>query len=170
MPVEIFRPVAGYEGLYKVSNLGRVRSLGRFDTKGRRVKGRFIGFPNKDGRHVVKLCKDGQRETCVAVLVAEAFLGPANGRWVLHWDDDCSNDRLENLRYGTPQDNSDDRARNGRIARGEKHGQSKLTTEQARQIKQLLAQGMTQKRISGLFEVSVSAVHEIKHGRNWRWV
>jgi len=45
-------------------------------------------------------------------LVLEAFVGPGNGLWGLHADDDPSNNHISNLRWGTPAENSADRKRN----------------------------------------------------------
>ena len=47
---EIWKDIEGFEGLYQVSNMGRVRSLERVDAQGRRLKGKVIAsFPNRNG-------------------------------------------------------------------------------------------------------------------------
>lgn len=52
---------------------------------------------------------------CVHMLVAEAFLGPRPiGQEVRHKDDDRTNPRLDNLEYGTRQDNVNDMMGRGR--------------------------------------------------------
>lgn len=49
-------------------------------------------------------------------LVCEAFHGPPPmpDSWALHWDDDPTNNRADNLRWGTLPENAKDSVRNGR--------------------------------------------------------
>ncbi|MBB0990059.1 hypothetical protein G6009_00955 [Dietzia sp. SLG510A3-30A2] len=117
---EEWRQVVGYEGIYEVSNRGRVRSVDRevTSTSGQRyvVPGQSRKITvRKDGRHTVSLCRDGAHVyRNVHKLVAEAFIGPCpEGALVLHFDDDRSNNHVENLRYGTHGDNRFDSVRNG---------------------------------------------------------
>lgn len=115
---EQWLPIVGWEGLYEVSDLGRVRSLDReLDGKFRkRMRGRVLS-PILSGHHypLVQLCRDGAVERHrVHRLVAQAFLGPCPvGMNVCHWDDNPLNNQLSNLRYGTRSDNMRDRVRNG---------------------------------------------------------
>ena len=121
MDAENWLPVVGFEGYYEVSDRGRVRSLDRvgFRRDGHRYskKGRILsrgtdqcGYPFSDLR------KNGSARTRrVHRLVAEAFIpNPDNLPWVLHWDDDKLNNRVENLRWGWPSENRYDTVRNGR--------------------------------------------------------
>lgn len=114
---EEWRPVVDYEGRYEVSSHGRVRSLDRIITDraghSRRHTGRIMSTPlNGMGRPSLML--GGQNSQRVSNLVAAAFLGPRPpGQVVRHWDDDPTNNRVENLLYGTQSDNSRDCIRNG---------------------------------------------------------
>lgn len=123
---EQWRPVVGYEGLYEVSDRGRVRSLDRVITRPETVRGpreaRRRGavmkpFPqSKQGHLQVNLSKDGStRKGSVHILVLEAFVGPRpvglNG---LHANDIPTDNRVENLRWGTISENGHDAVRNGR--------------------------------------------------------
>jgi hypothetical protein len=117
---EEWRAVPGYENLYEVSNLARVRSLPRrgLDAIGRRTikPGHVLKIQvKKDGYHVAFLYKSGKRrEFGVHVLVALAFVGPKPDRQeVCHWDDDKSNNLPGNLRWGTRSENVLDKVRNG---------------------------------------------------------
>jgi len=93
---EQWKFVAGYEGRYEVSDQGRVRNA---------RTGRILAIALSPYAEVpLGQGKKGR----IHKLVAEAFLGPADGRWVLHNDDDKANCRLSNLRYGTPAENSRD--------------------------------------------------------------
>lgn len=121
MSAERWLPIAGYEGSYEVSSLGRVRSLSR--TVERRNRGPLpirerilVAALNSRGRPTVSLHAGGSALSYqVSALVAEAFIGPRpSGMNVLHWDDNPLDNRVENLRYGTYSDNQHDRVRNGR--------------------------------------------------------
>lgn len=117
---EIWRDVLGYEGAYEVSNLGRVRSLDRFGSDGRRVSGRVMspGRHHRDRHRQVKLCQDGVvKNMLVHRLVLEAFVGPCpDGMVACHWDDDPDNNALDNLRWGTLVENARDALRNSKCA------------------------------------------------------
>lgn len=104
---ETWKPVVGYEGLYAVSDHGRVRG----------PKGRVLASClNSTGRPNVVLFKDGTRKNSKPyTLVLEAFVGPRpDGMECCHLDDDPTNNHLSNLRWDTRSANSFDAIRNGR--------------------------------------------------------
>lgn len=117
MRTEIWRDIAGYEGLYQVSNLGRVKSLGN----GRTCKtSRILKFiKTKVGYLYVQLCKDGKRKGFrVNRLVAEAFIPNTDGKpEVNHIDEDKANNSVENLEWVWPKDNINHGTRNERVAK-----------------------------------------------------
>lgn len=121
---ERWRPVVGFQGFYEVSSLGQVRSLDRVEkTRNRwgemdRVKRGKILKPGLRGRHLtVDLRAPGRipRHYLVHRLVLEAFVGPApkDQPLALHWNDVPTDNRLENLRWGSVSDNAHDSVRNG---------------------------------------------------------
>ncbi len=73
----------------------------------------------------------------------------------------------EHLLIGTHQDNSDDKVSRGRQAAGERHGSSKLYSEDVRQVKCLLALGISQGWISKTFGVSRQQISKIAAGQRW---
>lgn len=109
--LEIWLPIAGYEGLYEISALGRIRSLARRTTRGGILK----ASPGWAGYLKVSLSKPGViRSYHVHRLVAATFLGPCpEGQQVRHLDGDPLNNTLTNLRYGTVSDNALDRVLHG---------------------------------------------------------
>lgn len=115
---ETWKPIAGYEGFYEVSDRGNVRSLGRTDTLGRLRSGRAMKQKvTARGYRVVGLTAAGEatRFHQVHRLVLEAFVGPApDGMVACHWDDAPGNNVLSNLRWDTASANYADAVRNGR--------------------------------------------------------
>lgn len=164
--LEVWKPVMGYEGLYLVSSQGRVKSLPRMATPGKVLKYNV----ELSGRKSVMLSKHGQtKRIYVARLVAEAFCGVPTGPQVRHWDGDCTNDRPDNLRWGTDQDNKNDTARHG-SRKGEKHALSKLTEEQVLEIRKRAEAGENQTKLGAEFGVCQEAVSDIKRRKNWGWL
>lgn len=102
---EVWKDVQGYEGLYQVSNQGRVKSLDRMEKwKGsvRRRKGRLMATrEDKDGYFVVGLRNGmGQITKRVHRLVAEAFLpNPNSLPEVNHKDENKGNNHVDNLEW-----------------------------------------------------------------------
>ncbi len=103
--------VVGYEDQYEVSTEGIVRSLPRQDSRGRNLSGRVLKPTiNKDGYPYVTLTKESwPRKFYCHQLVLLAFKGPCpEGMEVRHLDGNPGNKRLNNLEYGTRQDNRRD--------------------------------------------------------------
>lgn len=111
---EIWKPVIGFEGLYEVSNWGRVRSL-NFHREGRM---QILRTAKRRGYLAVPLCKNGKSKPfCVHRLVAEAFIpNPLNLPQVNHKDEDKTNNRVENLEWCSSSYNTNYGTRNERIA------------------------------------------------------
>lgn len=119
---EIWRPIKGYEGLYEVSNLGRIKSLKRLVKKwdGYRTVTEKILTPKTNNRGYLRitLCKDGITKTFSPHrLVAEAFLdNPDNLPCVNHKDENPLNNVVSNLEWCTYSYNNSYGNRNNRIA------------------------------------------------------
>lgn len=118
--MEEWRPVPGYEGLYEVSDHGRVKS---FDRDVVRRSGKIVRWrgrvlkPNagSKGHFRVNLFKDSKPEMVyIHQLVAQVFIpNPRRLPLVRHWDDDKANNHVSNLLWGTHSDNRQDAVRNG---------------------------------------------------------
>lgn len=111
-------PVVGFEGLYEVSDRGRVRSLPRRLSDGRRWKGRILKLDRSDKRGYLRvgLTAPGARPVhrMVHRLVLESFIGPCPpGLQCRHLNGKPPDCRLVNLTWGTPSENALDRVRHG---------------------------------------------------------
>lgn len=109
---EVWKDIEGYEGLYQVSNMGRVRSLDR-EVKhiyGKQLKkGKILVLcNNRKGYKHVNLCKCGKINTHeVHRLVAKAFIpNPEKLRCINHRDENPENNRVDNLEWCTNKYNS----------------------------------------------------------------
>lgn len=106
---ERWLPVVDWEGLYEVSDLGRVRSLSRRGGNNRLYGGKILKPTpiNKSGHLSVTLCRnDVDTKALVHRLVLAAFVGPCpEGQEGRHLDGDPSDNRLIRLAYGTRQQN-----------------------------------------------------------------
>lgn len=159
---EEWRDIVGYEGLYRVSNLGRILGL-RTNT-------------------ILKHCVN-KRTHYHSVIVAAAFLGPRpKGLTVNHKDGDKSRNRSENLEYATYQANVQHAFDTGlaakgrdhyavrypeKLARGERHGCAVLTEQNVRDIRKLFADGASYKQLSSHFGVSDVSIGRIIRRKNW---
>lgn len=174
---EIWRPVAGYEDAYEVSNKGRVRSLSRRVASKNRWGDMVLQLPGKllrpqttaFGYLKVILSKHGKTTNkMVATLVAEAFIGSRlNGLLVLHNDGNAQNNFASNLRYGTQTENMQDSVKHGTRPRGRAHKFAKLTETQVHEIR---ASKDTNAALARRFGVDTSTVRLARIGRNWRHV
>lgn len=112
---ETWKPVVGYEGIYEVSDLGRVRSLDRIDAGGQKRRGVVLQPKvTPKGYHDVTLA-NGPRETRrVHRLVLTAFVSPPPpGLQARHLDGDPASNALPNLKWGTAVENNRDRVLHG---------------------------------------------------------
>lgn len=105
---EIWKDIEGYEGLYQVSNLGRIKSLKRKNNYGRYVKERIRKVvSNKDGYLCVTLSDKGRQKTfTVHGLVAKAFICKTlENVEVNHKNGIKTDNRKENLEWITHKAN-----------------------------------------------------------------
>ena len=131
LPGEIWRPVPTWEGLYDVSDHGRVWSIPRLTRTGRVVGGQILAFDRSDPRGYLRVGlkrpeESRQKHYNVHRLVLWAFTGenpadldtrhldgnPANNRWA-PGDEEATVAAGGNLMFGTRSENAHDRMRHG---------------------------------------------------------
>lgn len=171
---EVWRPIPGYEGLYQVSNRGRVWSSWR---GGRLLKAVHAGRPGYLRLRVILCNGETRRQVGVHQLVMLAFVGPCPpGMEVLHNDgNEYRNWWPENLRYGTHKENQQDMVRHGRAMGcgklGSEHPKAKLTEDLVRQIRcEYAAGGVTERDLSARHGVNVSTLHRLLVRKTWTHV
>lgn len=180
MSKEIWRPVVRYEGIYEVSNLGNVRSIDRqvvFPFLGtERISKRFyfgkqlILTPDKNGYLTACLSINQNREKArVHRLVTEAFTpNPQNKPQVNHINSVITDNRVENLEWCTPQENTDHLIKYGKgLRRGNDHSNSKLTYSKLKVIKKRVSEGETYTSIAKTYGCHSGTISRAVTGKTW---
>lgn len=126
--MEEWKDIQGYEGLYQVSNLGRVKSLYRLNSRGQKIKGKILKYSiNPKGYAIVILCKNGITKTIsVHRLVAIHFIeNPNNLNVINHIDGNKINNNITNLEWCTQSEN---------VKHAYRTGLAKITDETKRKM------------------------------------
>ena len=107
--IEEWKPVPGHEGEYEVSNLGQVRSLTRVvrrsDGKPQTITGRILKQTRSGPMAGTLNLRGDSKPTRIGRLVAEVFIRPPEeGEVILRHEDDKTNNRVDNVFWGTRTD------------------------------------------------------------------
>lgn len=169
---EEWRAVAGFEGCYEVSNIGRVRSLDRivFRVDGTPVvrQGQIIRPGVAGGRNkkypYATLRQNGKSiGRLVHRLVASAFIpNPLNLAEVNHIDGIKTNNVVSNLEWMTPADNKRHASSLG-LYTGSK---PKISDDDVATIRQMRTSGAKTAALANAFNVSESLIYAIVSGRH----
>ena len=151
MSLEVWKPIPGWP--YEASSFGRVRSIARVvkrripaglvgkpgSSRTRTIPEKILnGRPRSDGYRFVALSLGNKRwDVGINVLVCLAFRGsaPQGKPHALHWNGNRSDNRLDNLRWGSRQENYQDQVRHGRGFAGEGNPNAKINWQLARAIR-----------------------------------
>ena len=169
MEDEAWVNVVGWEGMYHVSNTGRVKSVERtvdHSPNPITVKERIMKTAaGPHGYPAVNLSRDGKRHLfCVHRLVLEAFVGPRPHNYVAcHYDGNKLNNNLSNLRWDTRKANRRDMIGQGNYG-------MKLKEEDVVKIITAYSSGETQSSIAKRFGIHQTNVSKIVIGRIWSHV
>lgn len=169
---EIWKPIEEYEGLYEVSNLGRVKNKNGVIIKG--------STASTGGYHTVVLCKNGQkRGHRVHRLVAKAFVPNPRGVNVVNHIDECkTNNNAENLEWVTQKENVNYRGAKERLSRSMKnyyadHDHHGCKPVRCVETNKVYASAKEASRELGLCRGLISGVlhgwHRTAGGYHWEW-
>jgi hypothetical protein len=169
--MEIWKPVVGFEGVYEVSDQGRVRSLTRTisDTIGRtyKIEGKVLVGSAGANRYILYVLYNGPGNKSARYahdLVARAFIGEKpRGAVTRHLDDNPLNNCVGNLAYGTQKENGRDAIANNCMTYGEIHHNAKYSNELIAKL--VTARGsMTSVKAEKVFGLSSRYIREIWSG------
>jgi len=174
MESECWKFIPDYEGLYKVSDKGRVMSTDMVvnldcitsKSKKRKIKGRVLKPFISHGYNVVSLCKNGvQKKYKVSRLVLYAFESVKESEFdACHNDGNRQNDNLENLRWGTRKENMGDAKIHGTIKSGVSHNNSRITRSD---LVDIINSKLSYSKIAQKYGMSKSAIGKIKIGQTY---
>lgn len=180
---ETWKAVPAWEGVYEVSDQGRVRSVTRTIyaknpvgvVAPRTYAGRvLLKAAGKRGYEMVSFTAPGRKRTYsyVHALVAAAFIGPKpSGKEVCHNNGRRSDNRRINIRYDTRSANALDRHAHGTMNQpcGERCAAAKLTKHAVRYIREV-GGGVSQRALGRMFGVSHSTIAAAASGKSWKHI
>lgn len=161
-----WRVIPGFEK-YEVNRVGDIRRCGA---------GRAPLRPcvDRDGYLSVTLRREGRSCTMkVHRAVCLAFVGPQpDGRpYVAHWDGKPSNNTVDNLRWASAAENTNDKRRHGRWNSGERQGHAKLTDDAVRAIKSEFCGRRGQlTEFAAIYGVDINTIRMVTLNRTWRHI
>ncbi len=118
--MEIWKDIEGYEGLYQVSNTGRVKRLVGKNCRKERILS--AGYNTYGYLKVDLYTGNRAKSKTIHRIMAETFIpNPNNLPCVCHYNDIRDDNRIENLWWGSIEDNNKDRDVKGRTCKGELH-------------------------------------------------
>lgn len=165
---EVWKPIKGLEGVYKISNKGNVLSFQK--AKPYKMKN------NLNAKYYrVLLSSNGYFLIKIHRLVAEAFIpNPLNKPCVNHINGIKTDNRVENLEWCTASENQLHAYRTGlcKAPFGQNHSNAKLNEKQVRLILHLknCRPKMARKDIGKLFNITVQTVGELWRGESWKHI
>jgi hypothetical protein len=177
MESEIWKDIMGMEGLYQISNLGRVKVLPmiiKFSNRICRRKEKILKTWIKEYGYVcVKIgCNKKYKHYKIHQLIATAFIpNPENKPEVNHKNGISSDNRIENLEWCTHLENMQHASRFGLMKSGEFNHNSKLKKADISIIRSTYKKGeITHKELAKKFNISPSQITDIINHKAWNHV
>jgi len=168
-----WRFIPGWESFYEVSNFGEIRSVDRIVHKNNGTQAKYKGkvrsaTNDQDGYLGVLLSAPGRKKVFMKVhhAVLLAFHGDRpDGHECRHLDGNRKNNYLENLQWGTPEENNMDRIKQATVAYGEKHGNCKLSDKD---VEFIVNSGAPTKDLAHKYGVVRTTITSIRNGTGRR--
>ena len=170
-----YRDIPGFPG-YRVGSDGTAWTCWQLRAWRRPVLSdqwrRLNDTNRKRGHPRVTLVREGKKYSrFVHRLVLEAFVGPRPyGMQCRHLDGTRTNNRLENLSWGTPRENYADQIRHGCAARGERVNTARLTEGDVIGLRFLAARRWNATQLAQLFQIDLSTSCRIIKRKTWKHV
>jgi hypothetical protein len=157
---------------YEVSSNGKVASWKPIRNFAKKPTEKRFLKPSKDKdgyfRVVIRDNNNKKRYLRVCRLVAEVWHGvPPKGFVVRHLDGNNQNDNIENLKWGTPKENSQDAIKHGTVRKGSSINTSKLNEYQ---VIEALQSNESHSFLARKFNVTPGAIWHIRQRRTWKHV
>ena len=162
--MEIFKDIVDYEGLYQISNLGRVKSL-KFN------KEKLLKPVKRNGYHRFIFYKDYSKTFSLHRLLMLTFKPEEyfEGAVINHIDGDKLNNNLDNLEWCTSKENSKHACGLGLInSKGKNNKSAKLTQNEVIQIRSKYKnKHFNQRELSKNFNVTILTINRIINNKTW---
>jgi len=188
MQEEIWKDVKNYEKYYRVSNIGKIKSLSRISNYtrnrlgkdeyvSRRIKGKILKlntYSKTEYKYIILHKNKINQSFLIHRLVLETFVDKCpTGMEACHNNGIRTDNRIENLRWDTHENNLKDTIKHGRrpIMKGNNHYNAKLNEKDIKKINLLLmARTYKQIELAEMFNVTPGEISHIKHKRTWGWL
>ena len=168
--MELWRPIPSFPD-YEASDLGGIRRL-------KPALGTAVGLVlsqamDRKGYKTTVLFKSGKRHPVrVHKYIAETFIGPmpVEKTQIAHFDGDPGNNRVDNLRYATQEENRQDSLRHGTNPNGISFPQAKMTDYSVRKMREMRKSGYSIISLSREFGISSANASHICNRRAWKHI
>jgi len=162
---EIWKEVDWFDGMYLISNFGRLKSM----------HNNIIRKPFLKEKRYPKLVlnKNGKKYMrYIHRMVAIAFISnPKNKKQVNHIDGNKCNNNVSNLEWNTPSENMQHSIKNKLHPSGEKCSWAKLTEKQVIEIRKLSKNSnITHAKLGNIFGINQSAITNIINHKRWKHI
>ena len=177
---EIWKDIKGYEKIYQISNLGRVKRLSYWHKVG--LKNVSITYRTErilkqscdsNGYKQVCLTKNSKKKShSIHKIMAIVFIpNSENKKQVNHINGIKTDNNIENLEWCTYHENLKHAMKNGLRATGERHGATNLLNKDVIKIRELFeAKKYSIKELAKKYNIAYSTMHQIINKKYWKTI